>query len=355
MKIFLRPDRRVFLFFWLALVTMSAGCSTMSTAPEKQVEAVQLTPEQKEIVDATCKKATGYAEDNEYRKAFQAIDKALRKLPASPRLSVLRENLRKDYDKELVTYKDRLELNTARARHKELTLMQEKTRLQSPSLFTNLIISRLEGKLASDHARLLECGKRQMDYKNFDLAGACLQTAEKIKSSEEVDKTIRKLRMARTAFKLPPKKPEGEPLPVLKADNSKISRTPPDVAKPEKTGDEQELSENQIARLRKDFQLALAKNELVKASDMLDKLTEMNLDEELLGALHEQLENSRRQYIEELLTKGTQLYRMGAIQEARDTWYIVLKIDPGNPEAALHIKRAEKVLNSLEKLKNNDQ
>jgi len=103
--------------------------------------------------------------------------------------------------------------------------------------------------------------------------------------------------------------------------------------------------------IRASLQHALGQNSLSEAlliANQLEQLGELNTEEQ---QLMQQLARLVQQQVESDMNLGIEHYGQGDYQEAITLWRNVLALEPGNEQAADRIERAERILEKLQRLR----
>ncbi len=99
------------------------------------------------------------------------------------------------------------------------------------------------------------------------------------------------------------------------------------------------------------LQQAMDQNQLGKASLFVTRLKllgKLNVKEQQLA---QQLELRVHKQVEDGMTQGVEYYGQGQYQQAIASWQSVLELEPDNKLAAEHIERAERILEKLQRLR----
>ncbi|MBU0484412.1 MAG: hypothetical protein KKB30_07860 [Proteobacteria bacterium] len=278
------------------------------------------------------KNAADLAADDDLSAALSVTNNALGKIPSSIELKILRARIETQIIDQLKN-KER-ELLFTRARHAllQLELYGEQARLQKDHENSSQI-NDLEKMLAAMHWELVECAKETIRNEDLATAKECLHLATIINPTKDVENLQAILK---DKISLPTKKEAG----VGKKSSPVTNKEP----------DQQKLTESLTAEIEN----ALAQKDLLAAKSILDRLQNLKKESDEVIVLRQRIEQATTEQIQALFKQGNELYRNGSIAEAREVWLNVLLIDPDNQQAATHVKRAEKVLERLRELKENN-
>jgi predicted Zn-dependent protease len=94
--------------------------------------------------------------------------------------------------------------------------------------------------------------------------------------------------------------------------------------------------------------------QLTEARHVLKSILQADAKNASAKALLKKVESRLKSYLENLLAAGDRLYREGEIEGAKATWRAAHTLDPQDKRAREKIERAQRVLDNLENLRNND-
>lgn len=113
----------------------------------------------------------------------------------------------------------------------------------------------------------------------------------------------------------------------------------------------QEQQQRQFREAQEECERALSSNNLVRAQQLVERMTQLNKDHERLPMLRVRLEQAVTTTIKKHHDLGMTLYSRGAFEQAITQWRQVLALDPLNEQAARNISRTEQVLLRLQQLR----
>ena len=260
--------------------------------------------------------------------ALTALNTALDKLPTSQVLLEKREYTIAQRDPALQRSLEKELLVQAAYLRDSLKILNERQRIRRPTFSETVHRARLGHEQGQLTDSLLICGKNAIERGDYTRAERCLEAAKVQGDSEQLAVLSRELAAARP-------KPE-----------SKLKPAPDPKQHQETLRKQQEIIQTQRRRLH----LALDQGDLVTASNIILKLTQLEGETAELTTLNSSVEAAIAARVTELLESASAYYGNGDIEEARLQWLEILRLDPGNDQAEANIERADRVLNKLETL-----
>lgn len=113
----------------------------------------------------------------------------------------------------------------------------------------------------------------------------------------------------------------------------------------------QELQQRQFREAQEECERALSNNNLVRAQQLIERMTQLHKDNERLPMLRVRVEQAVITAVKQHHDQGMTLYSRGAFEQAMTQWRQVLALDPLNEQAARNISRTEQVLLRLRQLR----
>ena len=213
--------------------------------------------------------------------------------------------------------------------------LKEQARLQPTGYLDSWQRSRVQARLEKMAEPLRNCARRNLERDVLQLAQRCLALAERIRGRDFVQNTRQTLQ-ARLAPPQPaqpaPAPPAPRPAPPARNDNHK----------------------QQEAGLRAELTRAMNAGDLSQARAITRQLIALKGETPQLRDLQRSLNTAIEVQIESLHKLASEHYRSQRYQEARAAWEEVLKLDPDDPQAQALIERAERVIQKLESLHQED-
>lgn len=99
------------------------------------------------------------------------------------------------------------------------------------------------------------------------------------------------------------------------------------------------------------LQQAIEENQLSEASLFVTRIKLMGTLNEKEQQLVQQLASLVQKQVADDMTQGVELYGQGKYQQAIEVWRHVLTLEPDNAQAPAHIERAERILEKLQRLR----
>jgi hypothetical protein len=95
----------------------------------------------------------------------------------------------------------------------------------------------------------------------------------------------------------------------------------------------------------------IKEDELATAKDNILRLKQLQPKHENIAVIENAYLNKLPEYLNNLTTTANQLYIDGKIQQAKELWQQALKVDPGNEKIKESLEHADRVLQRLDELK----
>ncbi|HKJ10703.1 MAG TPA: hypothetical protein VKA76_16560 [Gammaproteobacteria bacterium] len=293
-------------------------------AKRESIEAKMHQYEDRQIEQARRQRARGMLAD-----ALATVNDARAKLPPSSRLKVLHAQLAEQRDHRLHELDRSMTLAHADYLLAQRRIYKASTRLQTPSYAARWRADRIKDDLKSLYKPALKCGREALKQGDMKLADRCLRTARRIHDTPEVREALAKWQQAQ-------ERARSEARARLEHERQASQRA---VLKRRQQTYEDKLN------------AALEHGDLQGARAALDQLRKLKGNTKEVTLLAAAVDRAIAAKVQELLGTGAQLYRKGKIAAARDTWKAALALDPDNADAKARVKRAERVLKQLQRLK----
>ena len=264
-------------------------------------------------------KSTQLAKQGDWISALKLLDEVEENLVDTKNIRTHREKLLKKRDKIIIVYEDDILNNQAKNLIGKLELYSKIKKVVSKNESNNLNITEYDDLRQETSLRLAE--RSEQEYKNhqynnaFNSIELALQlqpdadiVSRLTQTKKRVQKQTRNKRLSyvKDAKELLTKLSQGHSYEILKETKEKINWL-------------NKIKDNDAVYLK------------------------------LIAKLKKHLKNGEKQHFE----AARKLYSKGKTQEALSIWYELEKLNPNNTKLKSYIKRAEKVLNKLEKLTNN--
>lgn len=305
----------------LTLLLLS-GCGTLPTRlPEdllitaKQIESGD-TAASEQFVSAVENRISEYERDGEWYQAVQLTAEGLRLLPDHPRLVELYQSSEAQLETaRLYLGWERL-IGETRQQLTERDLLRSENKLKAPSDYRDWQLNRLEQAIDTSAEKLRQCGLQSMESRQWHYAEDCLLLAAHIRGHDFVKQEQAELKQSRDST-----------APASKTINT--------------------LQERRLATA---FNQALQQNNLLKARATLQRLQQLDTVQTNLPALENQLNTAIAKEVIRLEEQAAEHYRNQEYQRAKENWQAILSLQPSHEAAKERLKRAEKVLQTLEEL-----
>ncbi|RLA03870.1 MAG: hypothetical protein DRQ47_04335, partial [Gammaproteobacteria bacterium] len=175
----------------------------------------------------------------------------------------------------------------------------------------------LDASLNSRQEQLIDCSRFQRD-KGIKLARRCIEAANKIKTSTQVQELL-----------------------------AEITEEQKDIRK-------QQLVKGEVAsrnEIMDQAKIHLQKQFYYQAVQELQPLLEQKSEDEQVKLLMVEAITGRDMQLLQLVSHGDRLYREEKIKQALAIWQQAALLDPENEEVKQRIRRAKKVINKLQELR----
>jgi predicted Zn-dependent protease len=306
------------LFLAYLALTMIAGCQLM--------ESIKRMPASAE--ENALDKSRQLAAKGRYGEAISLLDRA-----SSNR------NLSTAYSKELESFKsqqktleaelnDQLLISNTSALKNQLPILTKLTQASPDKRHYSALLQDTRQSLQSMQKGLSECAWRHYKRNNA-LAKDCLSLALSLKQ----DKADQSLMEHLLQEQLQDKK---------------------EAAKQKRTSRKQK-SKKRIDKNLTEAQRLIESGQLKEAKRALLRVLKESPKNETAKELLDEINQTLKKYVENLLLAGDRLYRDGEIESAKATWRAALTLDPMDMRAREKIKRAQRVLDNLENLRKTNE
>jgi tetratricopeptide (TPR) repeat protein len=272
----------------------------------------------------------------DWKRAFAMVDEGLANYPAGPYLQQTRKLLRdrqaqrlRELNAELLTAKAHWLLRS-RAAYVEMALVD------SENLGATWQAEQIRKQVEQTAASMSALGTQALSEGDLDRAERYLELADRLQFSENTTRALAQLAQLRYRKELKEFKQEQR-------------------AKAEKTKQQQREKEKQrqqeAVKLTAEMHQALQQADLPKARDALAQLNTIDHQNPDLIELEHALDQAIAAKVVELIEKGDAFYSHGQIDGAKRIWESALPLQPKNEQLRSRIDRAQRVLEKLRELK----
>ncbi|BCO31347.1 hypothetical protein TspCOW1_14500 [Thiohalobacter sp. COW1] len=273
-------------------------------------------------------------QEGEWYVAERTLHHALATLPGHTRLEQALEQTNLARQAQLQQVRDQALAAEAEYRLARRSTLQEQTRLQEQDYLHDWRVNRNASRLDALAEPLRNCARRNLERNALVLAERCLVLAERIRGEAFVQDT----RQALQARLTPPEQSttvagaDPRPTPPARNNNRKAKE----------------------AELRAGLTRAMNAGDLSHARAITHELIELKGQTPQLRDLQRSLDTAIQVQIDSLHKLANEHYRLQRYQEAKSAWEEVLKLDPDDPQARTLIERADRVIQKLESLHQED-
>ncbi len=283
--------------------------------------------EQQTIAEATTRQ-----EEGDWRGAMSALDEALGQYPESETLNNSRKEFLTKQEKQLATLNVDLMLARAGWLLKQKSILVKRRTLSGDNDTERKQLIAIEEELQRLHEPLIHQGRRALKSGKLSLAKRCIDLAHNIQST----KATKQLR--------------GE---LNKKNRQRASQAQARKRKAQARKREAQARESQ-ARFQthlRDANVALAKGDLETARRSAVAATEIDPYHPELLTTKSEIQRQITQRTDLLISEGSSLYRRGEFHAAQKRWAEAVRLDPENTLARARLERAERVIDKLERLR----
>ncbi len=260
--------------------------------------------------------------------AEQQLEEGMRKLPDSAAFDQAHDRFLSRRGEHLRGVNHELMLARGRGLPAEIAAL-EKLALVSPR--DQLLAAEVERRrtmLSDAQQHLVNCARDALAAGQTERAAECLQVAQSIGRSAEIDRLLAATQRTNTV-----KKKQVQAV--------KQKRTERDQAR-------------RVEELRVGYNRSMQNGDLNAAREQLNELIKLQ-PSPALRKDSVRLDQRIKRRVDRSLQDGRTLYTQGDFKGARAIWVTALRLDPANQELKDNIARAERVLKKIEKLSSDQQ
>ena len=315
--------------------------------------------------------------------ALDEVDTAIDKLPSSIALKQGREELFRKRAQRIDQLKTEILITKGKWLAQDAPLYEQLSHVESQDIFDKWKTSRKKSEVEETAAELYECSERAMKDNNFEQARTCLTLAETLDASEKMKAAAKERRqeIAKREKQARKEKHQGDferlatqakqamdkgqlrrsrkivsQLAKIDPDNPEVHQLQQRLnSLKNKKRVRKEKRQQDYERLAKQAQEAMEKGELQKAQQIVPQLVKIDPNNPEVQKLQQQLSETVSAKVDTMLKRGSQLYRIEKVAEAKKVWEEVLELDPSNKQARAGVKRAERVLERLRLLEEKER
>jgi tetratricopeptide (TPR) repeat protein len=261
----------------------------------------------------------------QWASALAVLEEALQRTPQSTPLRLQRAALREQQAHRVAELRQQLQITQAEALLRRLPLLEELAQVQGNPL-SRTEARQARSRLSDLREPLLRCGQDALAAQALERAERCLALTAAIEEGPDVGEAKRQLAELRHA-----RQQEIE-----------------QQRRREEVEGRRLAAEQLLERVRahiRHAQLAEARAALAELLAMEVTVTTPELSE-----LQRVLDESVRAKVEDLMEKGSSLYREEQFEAAKAAWEEALQLDPTHERLRANIDRAERVLEKIRTL-----
>lgn len=282
------------------------------------------------LVELSLTLAQHRRQEGEWYAAERTLEHALTYLPEHDRLQQALDTTTRQRQAQIQQTRDQALAAEAQYELARRTTLREQARQQAADPLHDWRLSRNTSRLEALAQPLRDCASRNLERDALELAERCLELAAQIRDDAFVQDTRQALQ-ARRASQEQETTQAAAPTPAQNR-----------AANGNNRAQERELR----ARLTR----AMNAGDLTQARAITRELIGLKGRTPQLRDLQRSLDTAIQAQIDSLHKLANEHYRSQRYQEARSTWEEVLKLDPQDPQARALIERADRVIQKLESL-----
>lgn len=264
-------------------------------------------------------------EEGDWSGALRDVDLGLDKFPSSVALKEGREELLRKQALRIQELQTEMLIAEGKWLAEEAPLREELARVDPKNLGVRWKLRSTRRARERTARKLYDCGKQAINDGGFELAKECLTLAERLDPPPAIKEEVVQLRWEIA------RREEKAKLEIRRA--------------------RAEKRRQEVRRLTRLAKQAMERGEFQTARQNLSELIGTDPANAEAQELSQQLNKTVSAKVAPMLERGTILYREGKIEEAKKVWVEVLELDPSHGEAQARVERANRVLEKLRRLK----
>ncbi len=257
-------------------------------------------------------------QQRQWQKAKQSIEFGLDKLPQSQPLQKAQQTLNQKREQHVFQLQCQRTINHASALTNNTAIYTELAQTLPENAQTQSEFAHHQASLQTTHKALVHCGMQAQDSNNLYLAEQSLVAAQTLQPDKTLQPTINAI--------------------------------------------QQQLAKQQKQRVRvlskkgkrqlKQAQQKMASGKLKHAIVDYEKIPAKDKRHQHVQAFKTELNQRVKNHVSQGIEMGRKLYSQGEIKQALAIWHNIKELDPGNQYLISHIDRAQRVLDKLDTLQN---
>lgn len=288
-----------------------------------QKKRQQAVVESKRYEQNQIKKAVDLMERGQWNKAEICLNDAMDKLPESTALQKTYRDFTLAREQELSRLYCQLYSNKAEWLINNRPVQEQLTHTIQDDHEVKRVFSEYGSDVEQVYGELLDCGKQALQQKNTELALKTYRLADRLNPDKSLKPVLSRLQDA-IDRKLEDAKASGGRGPALS-----------------------QLGHNLLEKSKK----ALAAGDLKNAIIHYDKIPEADKQLPQVVAYNASMNRRIHENVSQGIELGRKLYSQGQVEQALAVWNKLRDIDPDNEDLLNHIDRAERVLEKIKQLR----
>ena len=255
-------------------------------------------------------------ENQEWQNAERNLNQSLANLPDSAALQLAHQDFIKKRAFHLMNLNCRLSINKAEWLVKNTEVQNELSRTLPDDYATKRAVNAHLEEVKEVYQQLNLCGTEAMNIGDLELAEQCFLLVEELQPGQALQATIADIQ---------------QQLAVLQKRNTVVLSEPG-------------------RKILNSAKLRMQDGNLKDASNQYNKIPAADKRHALVRAFRQELDTRIKNNVAQGIELGRKLYSQGEVKQALAIWNNILELDANNQHLINYIKRAERVLNKLEKL-----
>lgn len=283
----------------------------------------QAIVESKRYEQQQINKSLTLIEKGQWHDAALTLNEALEKLPDSQPLQKTQQEFIKQRAQHLKALYCQLDINRAAGLVRDKPVRQELTRTLPDDKHESQAMADYRHDTLQVSQRLVVCANEAVKNNELEFAEQSYQLADKLQPSATI-----KSALAEIQKKLAPKQ---TPIPVQ-------TQKPPALS---------QLGRNLLDKSKQ----ALEAGNLKLALSYYNKIPGSDKNQATVRSYNDEMNHRIRDNVNQGIELGRKLYSQGQVEQALAVWNKLREIDPDNENLLSHIERAERVLEKVKQLR----
>jgi len=288
-----------------------------------QKKRQQAIVEAKRYEQAQISKSLNLVEKGQWQEAELTLNDALDKLPQSAPLQKTYQEFLKQRASYLGSLNTQLTINKAEWLIKDRPVQQQISRALPVNGKNRNVMEQYRRESQDVFQQLVSCGNHAELSKDFALAEKCYLLADRLKPDTDIKDKLANIQKR---------------LMTIRMHEQAQKQTAPAIS---------QLGLNLLGKSKK----ALQGGHLKQAIDYYDKIPDNDRNLDMVAQYGSEMHHRIRDNVNQGIELGRKLYSQGQVEQALAVWNKLRDLDPENENLLSHIDRAERVLEKVKKLR----